>query len=433
MHIKKENRFFDVHPRIVSAAREVTIEIRPLFDDGRFHDGSQYEVTYFPIEQVARRSGWPENAKRTLKPTDGILKVRQYFEAEQQHAIVVEQVNGEKRTPVGDFRLYSLRPDLFDRRPYKGDLHMHSNRSDGRDSPAHVAGACRRIGLDFMALTDHGRYEPSLAAIRAFDGVDVDLRMYPGEEVHPPGNPVHIINFGGRFSVNQLFGGEDSHRRQVRETADRIGDLPPDVDPHHYASCVWCFDKIRQAGGLAMFSHPYWEAGHTYTPPGPLTDHLFATHPFDCYEVIGGYGAECDSNSVQIARYEEERAKGTTLPIAGVSDAHGCETNELFGWYYTVVFSPSADLPDLIDNIKDLYSVAVECLPNERPRVVGTFRLGKYALFLIREIFPQHDELCFEEGRLMLAHAAGAPAAAGALHRLRGRTAALSEHLRAAK
>ncbi len=53
----------------------------------------------------------------------------------------------------------------------------------------------------------------------------------------------------------------------------------------------------------------------------------------------------------------------------------------------------------------------------------------RYAQFLLREVLPQHDALCLEEGRLMLAHAAGDPQAAAALSALQGRTARLYDHL----
>ncbi|MBN2308101.1 MAG: hypothetical protein JXR94_03975, partial [Candidatus Hydrogenedentes bacterium] len=104
-----------------------------------------------------------------------------------------------------------------------------------------------------------------------------------------------------------------------------------------------------------------------------------------------------------------------------VSDGHGCE-GDLFGWYSTIVFAPGLELEDLIESIKGLYSVAVEALPGESVRAYGPFRLVKYALFLLREVFPEHDALCVEEGRLMLAHAAGDPDAADALAALQGRT-----------
>ena len=95
----------------------------------------------------------------------------QYFEGEQEHVLFVEEIWGKNRRSVGEFRLYSAQPDLFGRKPYKGDIHMHSHRSDGRESPGYVAGCCRRIGLDFMALTDHRKYKPSLEAQQAYAGI----------------------------------------------------------------------------------------------------------------------------------------------------------------------------------------------------------------------------------------------------------------------
>ena len=54
-------------------------------------------------------------------------------------------------------------------------------------------------------------------------------------------------------------------------------------------------------------------------------------------------------------------------------------------------------------------------------RLVGDFRLMKYARFLLDEITPLHDELCFEEGRLMKAHATGDPEGAEGLRFMAGR------------
>ena len=446
--ITRENLYFDVRPKIVPADRTCTIEIRPLFHHCRLDDSAAYEVRYYPAEELAARSGWRDQGAKPVRPVGGVLRMEQYFEAEQEHIFFVERVDGDRRQRVGDFRVYSVEADLFSRRPYKGDTHIHSIRSDGKESPAYVAAACRRIGLDFMALTDHKKYAPSLEAQRAFRGVDLDLRIFAGEEVHPPESPVHIVNFGGRFSVNDLFADEAAYRQAVEKTAERLGRLPPGVDRYHHASAVWCFEKIREGGGLGVFCHPYWFTDHRYSPPGALTSYLFQTQPFDAYEVLGGFSyGDFDSNTLQVARYHDERAKGRRIPIVGASDSHGCENLDrgLFGWYSTMVFSPSLALEDLIGSIKDLYSVGVEAVPGDRPRPVGPVRLVKFALFLLREVFPQHDDLCVEEGRLMLAHAAESEAAgaggescpmmrvgtsapgsaAAALARLRGRTSAL--------
>jgi hypothetical protein len=87
-----------------------------------------------------------------------------------------------------------------------------------------------------------------------------------------------------------------------------------------------------------------------------------------------------------------------------------------------VCFAPSPELPDLIEAIKDLRSVAVEAPAGHLPRAYGPFRFVKFTQFLLREIFPQHDELCFEEGRLMLQYLSGDASAADRLKQLQGQT-----------
>ena len=427
--MKKKNPFQLVTPRIVRAGSQTTITITPLFDHVRFNDQQTYLATLIPSEGLPDETAWPVDKKIPLTPEDGLLKVPCNFANEQEYLLLIETTHQNKLRPLAEFRLYALEDDLYQRRPYKGDMHIHSYYSDGKEAQAYVAGACRRIGLDYLAVTDHGRYTPSLEAVRAFADLDVDLRVFPGEEVHPPDNRVHMVNFGGNFSVNELFSTE-SYRAEVQAIADTLVDLPSGVDRYPYASCVWCFDKIRRAGGLGIYAHPYWFSEKRYDLPQTLASLVYERQPYDALELIGGYFRfEIESNVLQYARYNEERLRGKRIPIVGVSDAHGCEVGELFGWGYTVVFSPSLELPDLIRSIKDLYSVAIEALPEQTPRPCGPFRLVKYCQFLLREVFPQHDELCQEEGRLMLAHLAGDQQAAGLLSAYKGRTAIYYDQL----
>jgi hypothetical protein len=417
--IRDENRYYDLTPRVVPANRESTINITPLFEHGHFTDGVEYDVEYLPSEHHYDSNGRSEPRHFSVRAGEGRLCFSRYFHEEQEHVLLVREKGKEK--PPRDFRVYSVREDLFARRPFKGDFHLHSCRSDGVESPAYVAGACRRIGMDFMAVSDHYSYEPSLEAARAFEGVDVDLRIYPGEEVHPPANPVHMIHFGGRFSVNALFGDEAAHREAVRSVQETLKDLPAGADPYICASALWTLDKIREAGGLAVFCHPYWMPGRQYSPPMPVTDFLFERLPFDAFELLGGaYPDELYMNKLQVARWSEERARRRKIPVLGLSDSHGCE-KDLFGWVYTIVFSPGLEVGELISSVKDCWSVAVEALPGETVRAYGPFRLVKYALFLLREVLPRHDALCAEEGSLMLRHLAGDPAAAPALSVLKGR------------
>jgi hypothetical protein len=420
--MKEVQMYFNVFPRVVPAGQKTTITVQPIFDHRKIKKRARYRVIHSPMET----RGYDRETLEIV-PRDGSFVFELLFEGEQEHILEIVEVYDEQEINYLTFSVYSLEQDLYFRKPYKGDMHMHSYYSDGRESPAYVAAACRRIGLDFMAITDHGQYFPSEEAQNAYEGMELDLKIFRGEEVHPPQNAVHMINFGGNFSVNELFK-EEKYFREVEKIKNNMdGDLP-EHDKHQYASCVWCFNKIREGGGMSIYCHPYWEYGQQYNVSTVLNQYIFKKQPFDAYEILGGYYVDqADSNTLQVACYNEQRSKGRNIPIVGVSDAHGCETGQLFGWYYTIVFSPELELSCLIDSIKELYSVAVESVPGEVTRIYGPARLVKYALFLVREVFPLHDTWCFEEGQLMMQYIAGDGKAAEKLADLKGRTAKLWE------
>jgi hypothetical protein len=354
--MKPELLYFDMSPVIVPADGDANISIRPLFDHCRFDNQRTYRVLHSPV-------GSSEHLTEKVHLEDGTMRIEERFEGEGEHSLVVEASIDDKWQQIGDFRVYSLFEDLLHRKPYKGDLHLHSSFSDGKESPGYVAAACRRIGLDFMAVTDHRQYQPSLEAQRAFQDLEIDLRIFPGEEIHPPDNPVHMLNFGGNASVNDLFS-ETAYRSEVKAITETLGEIPAEVDRYRFASCLWCFEKISEFGGLSIFCHPYWIVKNRFDVSDSLTELLLDRQPYDALELLGGYYPfEQESNLLQIARYQEERSKGKSVPIVGVSDAHGCECSELFGWFYTVVFSKSLDLIDLTESINNLCSAAVEALP----------------------------------------------------------------------
>ncbi|MGD8868043.1 MAG: PHP domain-containing protein, partial [Gemmatimonadales bacterium] len=60
------------------------------------------------------------------------------------------------------------------------DLHVHSDRSDGRSPPADVVAAARKKGLEVVALTDHDTIAGLAEATAAADRMDVVL--VPGIE-----------------------------------------------------------------------------------------------------------------------------------------------------------------------------------------------------------------------------------------------------------
>ena len=146
--------------------------------------------------------------------------------------------------------------------------------------------------------------------------------------------------------------------------------------------------------------------------------------PQDAEELVGGYYKyQTFSNDLAIARYLQACREGGGRSIVGVSDAHSTENDELFGWYYTIVFADEAGGNAVIDAVKNGYSVAVTHLPDETMHIYGEFRLVKYAQFLAANYFPLHDEMCAAEGYLMYRHWTGEPKAAPMLRSLHGETA----------
>lgn len=183
--MKHENVYFKVEPKIVPADREVTIKIEPLYDHSKFVNMAEYEVTYVPIELFTRKATFAFKPKSNVKLVDGALYITEFFEGEQEHLLKIEEIYNGTRKYIGEFRIYSLENDLYSKRPYKGDMHMHSYHSDGEESPAFVAASCRKIGLDFMAITDHELYHPSIEAQESFTEVEIDLKIFRGEEFTP--------------------------------------------------------------------------------------------------------------------------------------------------------------------------------------------------------------------------------------------------------
>ncbi|MBR6324922.1 MAG: hypothetical protein IKR62_08005, partial [Victivallales bacterium] len=74
------------------------------------------------------------------------LKATLRFPGETIHTLTLVDTNNKKETPVAVFKLYSLKPDFFALRPFKGNFHMHSQFSDGAEKTGSIMVAtCRKF------------------------------------------------------------------------------------------------------------------------------------------------------------------------------------------------------------------------------------------------------------------------------------------------
>jgi len=423
MHIMKaELHNYEIFPISFPEEKEITLTVRPLGVHAAFK-AETYRVELMDIDNLQ----FNRNETLTVSPDgDGCLRFSAVFHGEKEHFVRI--FNGDSR--VVQLSVYSLASDLACRRPYRGDLHMHTCRSDGREDPAVVAANYRGRGYDFLAITDHHRYYPSLEAMRRFADIPTAYNLVPGEEVHMPLTQVHIVNFGGLHTVNgQLMDKEaykdvngdpaqlalngdpapaltrEEYEAEISAIAEKL-EVPADVDRNSYAVCLWAFDRIRKADGLAIFAHPYWLA-NVFHVSDPLTHLLMENHPFDAFEVLGGENYY-QQNGYQTALYYEEWKHGRVHPIVGSTDSHcSTEHNRNAAICSTIVFSPKNERKALINSIKEKYSVAVDTISAEF-RLVGEERFQRYACFLMHNWYPIHDRLCATEGYWMKEYVTGA-------------------------
>ncbi|MEG2604108.1 MAG: hypothetical protein RSB91_04195 [Clostridia bacterium] len=416
-----------VTPQVVRENSLSTVEIIPRGKHAQFDDTELYTIRFVPMERfnvAYELNRFSANYDfLTIKASEGRLCFSYRFLWEQEWSVVVSGEKNPQKELV--FPIYAVADDLYKRTPFRGDLHAHSFRSDGREAPEIVAANYRRAGFDFMAITDHHRWKPSKEAITAYQGVPIQLKLFYGEEVHVPGNYIHIVNFGGKLSVNQLYESNPEACEAEVQALTQQSQGAEGLNERELAYRKWAAEQIRKGGGIAILVHPYWICCHAYNMQTEMTRYLLRTGCFDAFELLGGMSDK--ENNLQTALYGDLRAEGIHIPIVGSSDSHGTEPPVYFKTVFTVVLAQELTLTGLRDAITNDYSVAIRWESDEVFRVDGTFRMVKYVTFLLENYFPRHDELCIGEGIAMKEYVCGDNAAAEELAR---RQACVPEYAR---
>ena len=442
--------FLANNPTTGTEGEETELRIRAINEKYRFIPGNNYYIRLLETARAEDRRYPGTGGERSFALTagdDGYLTLRASFPREGMYQILL--LDGEGGKPAAELRVYALDGDMRGRYPFRGDLHMHTCRSDGHDDPFTVCANYRAHGYDFTVISDHNRYYPSLEAREKFligpddESPITGLLVVRGEEVHLPLNAAHYVNFGSSFSINALVSpskneekagtdprwrssdgnpppvmSEDEFKEMIRERAKKI-DREPESERLSIAVAEWIYEMVQKGGGLGIFPHPYWLC-RSMQLSEDFVYYFYKRKPFDAFEVLGGENY-FSHNGFQTAFYYEQRALGLDYPIVGSTDSHGStERNRNAFICSTVVFSPSNTTRGLIDSIKEKMSVAIDTISAEY-RIVGDFRLMKYASFLMENWYPLHDAACAPEGYYMKKYAEGDPDAEYVLRALRGK------------
>ncbi|HEX7435024.1 MAG TPA: CehA/McbA family metallohydrolase [Anaerolineaceae bacterium] len=169
----------------------------------------------------------------------------------------------------------------------RGELHVHTQHSDGELSVEAILGLARQKGLDFIALTDHNTISSQLALSKCSDPGLILLRG------------VEVTTFKGHFNV---WG--------IRDWIDFRIQRPDDLKS--------ALQRAADLGGLVSCNHP--------KPYGPAWDYPEITQ-FDCLEVWNGPWEVI--NDIALEYWLSLLASGRRITAVGGSDYH--RAGELWG------------------------------------------------------------------------------------------------------
>lgn len=408
-------------PKVVPVGREAELAVRSGPPGPALAPGGAYSLRFF--SKVNRTEDVRLDA---ACDAEGVLHCKLPFTTAGEYVLDICPPGNEE--PVATALLFAVKPELAPLRPYKGDLHMHTPGSDGRDTPAAMVLRARETGMDFIAVTDHDNHAPSLQAAEETARLGLDLLTLPGEEVTIREIGGHVLSLNASAGVGSLRhapAGDEERAAIVRdELAGR--NLAAPLTAEQYAHAVWTVRKVRQFGGAALLAHPYWEGtSRKFYPPRCLVDQLVADGLCDGWELMGG-SPTTEGNRLAVAGWMEQACRGRHLPVIGGSDAHGAE--ELGVAYWTIILAPELSRRGVIEAVLDLRSVACDRKTGLAAAMYGPFDVVEYAYFLHREFFPLHDDICRREAELCRqAQGNFAPDVRGALAGLRSELATLRE------
>ena len=126
----------------------------------------------------------------------------------------------------------------------RGALHCHTTRSDGQREPAELLRSFAQKGYDFVALTDHDRYNfinyaPDTGLL-VIPGVETEGDIKPADRARRV-HTFHHVGLGRAYEAGHTFG-QDEHIPRL-SVADQYEFIPR-------------VEELQRRGNLTICCHP---------------------------------------------------------------------------------------------------------------------------------------------------------------------------------
>ncbi|MCL2150395.1 MAG: PHP domain-containing protein [Dehalococcoidia bacterium] len=134
----------------------------------------------------------------------------------------------------------------------KIDLHVHTNASDGRLSPAELVKLAVSQGVKLLAIADHDTVagiNTAMEAVREHP----DVHLIPAIELssHAPGNEVHVLGYFIRYDSQELASElkvlQDSRGERARAMVAKLQGLGMDIN----------LVRVQEIAGAGSIGRPH--------------------------------------------------------------------------------------------------------------------------------------------------------------------------------
>lgn len=304
-----------------------------------------------------------------------------------------------KGRPDVSIPVYAVDSKLSGTLPLKGDMHIHTLYSDGAQSPKEMVLQGRRLGLDYLAITDHDSYFPSLEAGRFAADSGLDVLVFEGEEVTVPTGG-HVLSLGADaplhlkdIEANQLKSLMEIEAATIDEDS-----LEQGLDANTYSGMTLVMKMIKERGGFSVLCHPFWMVEETgfYHLPRPMLFQTIKDKLPDALEIPGDTLPQ--DNMLALAFYNG--CTDRSIPMVSNSDTHS--TQHTYGQRWQISFVREKSKKAVFSAISSFMTVSCEKNENSQITIYGGLELTEYAYFLCREYFPQKDMLAAQETELFV-------------------------------
>jgi hypothetical protein len=165
---------------------------------------------------------------------------------------------------------------------YRGDLHAHSEHSDGANTVAEIVDYVHRVGLDYFALTDHNTIShwDELARLQTQRGPTL---LIPGEEITMSTGHANVWGIDGWIDFR---GTDDERVQRLIEDANSRGSM---FSINHPDSPIpWKHNHVHGYQGMEVWNAPW----RYYNEPA-LTRWEYHLNNFERMVAVGGSDSHC--------------------------------------------------------------------------------------------------------------------------------------------